>query len=297
MNSGNVPNHLLVAARTGFLTSMATVRYPWQAITMTLNMDAKNIDLVDLGAAPMPTNDHRSLGDFVEKHLQVGVREWRLPVWISYNAVKDDQTGTLDRKVRSAGEKFQSAINKLVFQTLNAGDGTTYHTGYDGLAFFSASHIDAGGFYQTVQDNAKTLTLSLDNFETVSVAAEQFKDDQGDYTGYGFDQIVCHPSNRRIALQITGNKSAYDTANREDNPYAGMMKQPITSPWLDTTAWYLMSTNQEIKPMLLTMKEQPHLLHSEFNPNFPDGGRYIFHFYARYDVYYGDWRLAIQGNT
>jgi phage major head subunit gpT-like protein len=98
-------------------------------------------------------------------------------------------------------------------------------------------------------------------------------------------------------LQITGNKSAYDTANREDNPYAGMLKPPITSPWLDTTAWYLMSTMQSNKPMLLTMREQPNLLHSEFNPNFPDGGRYIFHFYARYDVYYGDWRLAIQGNT
>lgn len=295
--SGNVPNHLVVAARTGFLTAVAEKKYPWQGITMTLPMGAKDVELVDLGAAPMPSTDYRSMANMIEKSLSVTSKEWRTTVSISAHAIADDQTGSLQRKARDAGQKFQSGINKLVFETLNAGDGTTLHTGYDGLAFFDDNHIDAGGTYQTVQDNKLTNTLSLDNFKTTMVAAELFKDDQGDFTSYEYDQIVCHPSNRDLALQITGNKHAYDTANREDNIYSGMMKPPIVSPWLDTNAWYLLSTGQEIKPLILAMREQPHIMFTEYEPKHPGGGKYFFYFAARYDVYYGDWRLAIQGNT
>lgn len=297
MISGNVPKHLVVAARTGFLTSMKAKPYPWQQVAMTLNMDARSIDLVDLGAAPMPTNDAAAAQSHIEKTIAVEAKEWTSTVWISENAVKDDQTGTLERKVRSAGDRFQTHINKRVFQVLNAGDGQTYGAAYDGQDFFDSDHVDKGAHYTTPQDNESALTLSLDNFNTVWTAAQSVRDDQGEFTEYTYDLLVCHPSNFVIAQNVTGNVQAMDTASRESNPFSGLLKAPITTPHLDTTAWYLLASSEAHKPLILAMKEQPYLQHTWFDPTQPDGGRHYFKFYARYEVHYGDWRLAHQGNS
>ena len=297
MITGNVPKHLVVAARTGFLSSMRAKAYPWQQIAMTLNMDARNIDLVDLGAAPMPVNDPAVAQDYIEKTIQVEAKEWITKVWISDNAVKDDQTGSLERKVRSAGDRFQQHINNRVFTVLNAGDSQTYGACYDGQDFFDSDHVDAGASYTTNQDNEGAAVLSLDNFNIMWVAAQKFRDDQGEFTGYNYDLLVCAPDLFVTAHNITANMQAYDTANREDNPFSGLMKPVLTSPQLDTTAWYLAASGEQHKPLIVAMREQPYLQNTWFDPDQPDGGRHYFKFYARYEVFYGDWRLIKQGNS
>ncbi len=297
MITGNVPKHLVVAARTGFLSSMRAKSYPWQQVASTINMDARAIDLVDVGAAPMPTNQPAVAQDYIEKTIPISTQEWITKVWISDNTIKDDQTGSLDRKVRSAGDRFQQHINNRVFLTLNGGDGTTYGLCYDGQEFFDSDHTDDGAHYQTAQDNENALALSPDNFNTVWVASQKYRDDQGEFTGFNYDLLVCAPDLYVTAMNITGNMQAMDTANREMNPFSGLLRPPITSPQLDTTAWYLIASNELHKPLIVAMREQPHLQHTWFDPDQPDGGRHYFKFYARYDVFYGDWRLASQGNT
>lgn len=98
-------------------------------------------------------------------------------------------------------------------------------------------------------------------------------------------------------MQIVGNPNAADTANNETNPYNGMFKPVISSPYLDTTAWYLIASSEQVKPLIVAMKKQPHLQATWFDPGQPDGGRHYFKFFARYEVSYGLWQLAQQGNT
>lgn len=299
MISGNVPKHLVVGARTGFLTAMRARPYPWMQVAMQLNMGQVSVDLVDLGAAPMPTNSKSGITvqDMIERTKPVAPEDWDITVYISQNAINDDQTGNLDRKVRGAGENFNKHINKRCFEVLNGGDGTTYDLCYDGQEFFDSDHVDDGAHYQTAQDNEYALALSIDNFETVWVAAQATREDQGEYTQFEYDLLVCHPTQWRLAHQIYDNEWAYDTANRELNPYKGMIKVPVTSNYLDTSAWYLVASSESAKPLILAMREQPHLQATWFDPKAPDGGRYYFKFFARYEVHYGDWRLAYQGNT
>lgn len=296
MQSGNVPQHLVVGARTGFLTALKTTPMPWQRIATQVNLNARALELVDLGAAPMPTEDAvRQAQDFIEKSMPVQPRDWSLLVWVSYNAVQDDQTGTLERRVRRAAENFQRHLNQRVFKKLNDGD-VTGNLAYDGQEFFDSDHVDKGAAYQTAQDNEYGLALSLDNFETVYVAAQGFRDDQGETVDYGFDTLIVPPALERIALQITGNAAAYDTANRENNPYAGRI-QTLVNNQLDSTAWILTAGNEGVKPLIVAMRQQPVLQESWFDPLAADGGRYYFKFFARYEVHYGDWRAAIMGNT
>ena len=181
---------------------------------------------------------------------------------------------------------------------LNAGDSQTYGACYDTQDFFDSDHSDPGGEYQTSQDNEYALAISLDNFNTVWVAAQSTRDDQGNFTNYVYDQIVTHPTNFLIASNIAGNPQSYDTGNREENPYAGLMKTPIYSPELDTTAWYLLATSEGmVKPLFVAVKKRPTLIDMKFDGQQLDGGKHYFTYHARHKVGYGDWRLAYQGNT
>jgi phage major head subunit gpT-like protein len=300
MISGNVPNHLVVAARTGFLTTALPATPTYAPIATMLMMDSKNQVLVDLGGAPMPLRNRgkHQTQDFIEKSLTVTPLDWDITVFLSHNALKDDRTGDLDRKVRAAGANFQRHISQQAFKALNDGDATTnFGACYDTLAFYSASHVDNGGAYQTVQSNlGGALALSLDNLETVMVQAKTLMDDQGEYTDYNYDLLVVPPAYQRIAANICRNNEAYDTANRELNPYQGMMKY-IVSPKLDSTAWVLAASSETIKPIIIVMREAPNLQSAWFDPEAEDGGRYYFKFYARYNHYYGDWRTALLGHT
>ena len=297
MISGNVPQHLVVAARSGFLTSVRSQAPTWGRVAQVVDMNAKSIDLVDLGDAPMPTENvgKSQVQEMIEKSMAIKPRNWDTTVGISHNAVMDDQTGSLDRKVRSAGEKFTKHIQKMVFQALNAGD-VAGNIGYDGLTFFHNAHIDKGAAYQTGQDNLFGNLLSLDNFATVMAAARQFRTDQGDYSDFIYDALIVPPVLETLAIQICSNPQAYDTANREVNPFSGRIT-PIVTPYFDATAWVLAATGETAKPILVSMREQPNLQSAWFDPMGGDGGMYYFKFYGRYNVHYGDWRLAALGNT
>ena len=96
--------------------------------------------------------------------------------------------------------------------------------------------------------------------------------------------------------QITGNNWEYGSGDRNINVWAGQYTM-VVSPFMDSTAYIIMAANETHKPMIVAMKEQPHLLASWFDPEANEGGMYYWKFFARYRVYYGDWRLAYQGNT
>lgn len=298
MISGQVPKHLVAGARAGFLKAVKDEMPLWQRVAMVHNMEGKTTDLVDIGATPMPKESKAgvTVQDFVERHLSVTPQDWDITVHITQNAVDDDRTSTLYDRVRGAGSQFNKHINKLVFQTLNGGDAATYGLCYDGQFFFDTDHADAGGVYTTAQSNKATSTLSLDTFETGRVAMMNFLDDQGEYTAFVPNLLVVPPALERIAAQITSNREAYDTANREINPYVGGTEH-IVVPWLDATAAHIIAANESTKPLILAMRKQPMLQSAWFDATASDGGAYFFKFYARYTVVYGDWRLAYQINT
>lgn len=299
MISGEVPSHLLVGARTGFLATAQPNVPITTPIAQTIQMGSKSVDIVDIGGAPMPTRNRgrAQLQQMIEKKLTITPLDWDITVDISYNAVKDDQTGELERKVRSAGENFRLDMAQKAFKALNDGDATTnFGPGYDGLAMFSNSHVDKGAAYTTLQDNLDSLALSLTNFETVRVKAMNTRDDQGNFCDYNYDLLVVSPSDERAAAQITDNREDATTANRATNPYAGKLKY-VVSTQFDSGAWVLTASSQTIKPVLIAVRETPNLQAAWFDPNTPDGGTYYFKFYGRYNHFYGDWRTAYMGKS
>lgn len=231
-----------------------------------------------------------------ERGLVVYNQDWNIPIGIWHNAINDARVGSLEQWARNAGQRFEQHKDYLAFAALNGGDGTTYGNCYDGGAFFQNSHADPGAEYTTVQDNIYALALSLDNFETVRVAAGGFLDDRGQPVGFNHNLLVHSLNLERTAAQIISNREAYDTANREMNPYAGRI-EGITAPgsYVDTTFWALVAMDQAAKPINLQMRQAPTLV---FWDDYTQGSGVRYYVWqARYTVFYGDWRLAIMGNT
>lgn len=298
MISGQVPMHLVAGAKAGFLQAVKEQEPLWQQVAMLHNMDGKTTDLVDLGASPMPieSGSGMTVQSFIEKSKSVKPRDWDITVHISHNAMQDDRIGDLERRVRGAGLNFNKHINARAFTILNAGDGTTYGTCYDGLSLFNNSHVDAGADYQTAQDNLNALALSLDNFDTVWQALSTVRDDRGEFLAFTPNLLVVPPALKRVAAQIADNAEDYGVTNRAINPWANEVKY-ITVPWFDSTAWVLIAANEEIKPLITVMREQPNLQSAWFDPDKSEGGWYMFKFYARYDVVYGAHQTAHMGNS
>lgn len=298
MISGQVPNHLVIGARTGFLSAIKKQDFSYKLFTETFDMQSQDQVVTDLGSAPMPkdSSSGMTVQDFVERALTLKVTDWDITVHISHNAVKDDQTGKLDQQVRQAGRNYEKHKNKQAFEFLNSGDGTTFGVGYDEVAFFAATHVDAGAENQTAQDNVGALALSLDNFNTIWALAMTFKDDRGEFENYNYDLLVVHQTNRKMAAQIADNPQAEGTGNRDINPFQNEISY-ITSPEFDNNAWTLLATNEEIKPLIFADREAPNLQHAWLDPKKPQGGWFMFKFYARYAFHYGNWRLAYMGQT
>lgn len=232
-----------------------------------------------------------------ERALMVYNRDWSIPIGIHHNAIDDDRVGGLEQWAMSAGQRFEQHKDFLAFDALNQGEATTvYGAGYDSLSFFNDSHIDPGAEYQTAQDNKFAVSLSLDNFETVKVAASKFRDDRGQPGGIVHNLLIVASDLERTGAQITNNREAYDTANREINPYQGSISLLVApGGYLDTTAWFLGAAGQINKPLILQNRQSPTLVfwddHTQGN-----GIRY-YKWVARYEIAYGDWRLMAQGNT
>jgi phage major head subunit gpT-like protein len=296
--SGNVPQHLVVGARTGFLTAVSETRFNWQTVAGLINMTGKSQDLVDLGAAPMPVEDLGGgpMRHFIEKSVNVKPRNWVVKVGISYNAVQDDQTSSLFTKVRSAGENFQRAINNLVFKALDAGDASTYGLCYDGLTFFNDAHVDKGAHYQTAQDNLFANAASVASWNTGYVLAKSFRDDQGEFVDHEYNIFLTSPTLRDVAFQVCGNPQKGGQANFDINSYLGV-STPLINPNIGSTCYMGLCTTEVAKPIYVAMREEPSLQDYGFDPDAADGGEYWFKFYSRYNVVYGDWRLAFLGAT
>lgn len=294
--AGNLPRHLEVAARAGVLASPARDDLPYRQVAMEVDLSASTQTLVDLGGIPLPTENPHDVDTLIEKFQTVTPKDWTITMHISQNAIDDDQSGSVERRFRDVMPAFQRHINNLVFTWLNAGDGTTYGTCVDSGALFANSHTWAGAKNTTGQDNLYASAISLDNFNTVWVAAQQFLDDQSNYFNYNYNLLVTHPTNNVVAANITGNAQAMDTANREINPYAGTLTY-ITTPYFDSTAWVLVAASEPTKPIVVGIRKRPQLVNMWFDSQQPDGGYHYFQYHARYNLAYGDWPMAIMGNS
>jgi phage major head subunit gpT-like protein len=313
--------HLEAGIRVGFLKGQRTYQPLRSPFVRETKSDGAFEQYGDMGALPWPAEvsgqsgyggeDERTGGQVVggiheggaitvlggnERAMVVYNRGFDIPIGIYHDAINDNRVGSLDNWARSAGARFEQHMDYLCFDALNQGAAATYGKCYDGQSLFSASHADPGAEYSTAQSNLNTSALSLDNFDTVYIAACKYMDDRGKPSGFAPDLLIHAVDLKRTAAQITDNPEDYATGNRARNPYEGDVKR-LSAPggWLDTTAWFLVVTSLPQKPINLQIRQRPQLYY--WDDHTQGGGIRYYKWYSRYEVFPGDWRLVTQGNS
>lgn len=257
----------------------------------------KDETYVGLGDPPMPVENKGELQvrGLHERHITIENKDWEVTLAVTHNAINDDRVGHLVPWMRKAGMRFEQHMDKRCWQALNGGDGSTYGLCYDGNEFFDTQHADSGAEYTTVQSNLSTTTLDLDGFNTVWKLAAVLKDSRGEYLEVPFDLLTVSQTNRVVAAQITDNEQAYDTGNREMNPFTGEFRHHWT-PHFDTNAWVISCTLAGFRPIIFQLREGPTLTVWD-DENAPEGGVRYFKWFSRYEVGYSNWRYAFMGKT
>jgi phage major head subunit gpT-like protein len=294
----DVAQSLVYGSKAQFLSGRQSWPSKRSLIAAEAPSTGKSEKYVGLGAQPMPIEARDKIvpRGLVEHALEIVNKDWETTLGVSHDAINDDRVGHVLPWMMKAGQRFEQHMDKLCFQAMNAGDAATYGLCYDGLYYFSASHADPGADYTTVQSNLGTSTLTLDTFNTIWVAAKAFMDDRGEVADIPFDLLIVPPALRTVAAQICDNENAYDTANREVNPFKGEIRY-VVNPYMGSTSWVLACSAFSDKPIIFQLRQSPELVVWDDESVAAEGGERFFKWTARYQVGYGDWRLAYMGKT
>ena len=325
----DVAAQLEYGVRTGFLTAAQNYESKRGPFTRETTSDGAFETYADMGTPPMPSTSpaaglggdggtnsqnnatvvgglhaggsrHFNIWGGNERALQVYNQDFPVGIAVFHNAINDNRVNGLEEWASSLGVRYEQFKDKLCFDALNKGEGTTYGNAYDGVPFFSANHKDKNAQYTTVQDNQYTLSLSADpvgNYDTVKNAFAKFKDDRGEPVGNSANLLIVSSDLERHGAQVTQNREVAGTGNRDMNPYAGNVRMLVApGGYLDDTAWFVTDDSMPMKPVILQIRQEAQL---EVFDDYLAGGQPVRYFVwtARYAVAYGDWRLCAQGNT
>jgi len=319
----DIAAHLEKSIRTGYLLGAKDYTPRRSAFCRDVPSDGAFEEYTDMGSTPWPVqnagkigaggtdgrtgapvNGQMNAGQQVtiiggeERALVVYNVDWEIVIGVTHNAIDDDKAGDLEAWAKSAGMNFEKFKDWKAFQALNTGAATTsLGPCYDGLPLFSALHVDPNALYQVAQSNTNALALSYTNYNTVRIAGSGFLDGRGQPVGLNHNLLIYSPNLRDTAAQIIKNPMQAGSANLNINAYAGeTVGLEAPGGWLDATAWFLVDSSMPVKPINLQIRKQAELVIWD-DEAAGDGGVRYFKFHARGNIFPGDWRLVIQGNT
>ena len=216
---------------------------------------------------------------------------------VNRDTYEDDKYGMIAPRVQGLARRALRHYNQMVVSQLD--DGETL-TGYDGNAFFSATHAAIGGSGQFANLLSGGYSASADEIRAAMAAAygamQNFLDDQGVYMALMPDTIVCSP-----AMAIPIRNAILPAVAGTARPEAGIFPDAriYSSPWIDNDSldWYVLCTQDvEIKPLIFQLRKDVEFVSMDK----PDDSNVFMQneFYYgvddRFAVGYGDPRTAIK---
>jgi len=289
----NIPKHLTAGLQTIFFQEYnRIVDNEWEKIVTKVPSSRDKETYAWLGTTPAMREflDERLPGEMHENDFSITNKKFESTIGVSKDAIDDDQYGQIRIRVQQMAEAARRYYDELTFTVLAAGEATTYGSCYDGLEFFDTAHKE-GSYYTTSQSNLGSSALDEAALSAAKVAMRKFKDDRGKPMNIIGDILVVPPDLEFTAMKLL--KSATSDASGNVNVHQGSFTL-IVSPWItDTDAWYLLCGNRVTKPLIFQDREATKFEALEGGTE--TGFMRDMYYYGvknRFNVGYGDWRMA-----
>jgi len=218
---------------------------------------------------------------------------------VDRDEISDDQTGQIRVRVGELAERAATHKDYLIAQLLASGDLSGFHS-YDGVPFFSESHVSGGSGAQSNLLSAGASDASSPTsgeFRTSLAAAITrmlaLKDDQGEPMALTARGLVCVvPPN----LLFTALEAINATLVGGGSNVLASAADVVALPWLsETDKWFLLKTDGVVRPFIFQDREP-----IEFSALAEDSEegfkreKFLFGVRARYRMAYGYWQFAVQ---
>jgi phage major head subunit gpT-like protein len=210
-----------------------------------------------LGQSPSMSEwvDERKLKSLGSYDYKLVNKDYEATLSVDRNALEDDRLGAVQVRINDLAAKARIHPRKLFFSALVAG---TTELCYDGLPFFSASHVEGlSGVQSNIQTGTGvTLALLKDDIDAAEAKMMGFLDDAGEPVNEGEMSIgiVCHPSMKRKFQEL--NTSSMISSS--DNAMKGRIKVITSSSRLtDVNDWYFANIGEGIKPLIRQVRQAP----------------------------------------
>ena len=257
--------------------------------------DSSSEDYGWLGQAPSLSEwvDERKIKALNNFKYSIPNKSYEGTIGVNRDAIKDDRMGAVKVRINDLAAKARVHSKKLFIELLK--NGTT-DLCYDGLPFFSASHVEGKSGTQTnlYPGTGTSLAQIQADVEGAVAQMKALKDDVGE----PFDESevvlgVVIP----LGLEAAFNKlNTLEMINNTTNSMKGKIRSIVTSARLtDVNDYYIMNIGPGVKPIVKQNRQPPEFQSLEGDS---DAGfmRKTWHYGIDYRVGwgYGLWQKAVK---
>jgi phage major head subunit gpT-like protein len=220
--------------------------------------------------------------------------DWELTESIPRNKFLDDKLGIYSGIAKNMGWQARKLHDQQLAALIAAGTATT---GFDGLPFFSASHLtNIDDAASAVQSNLLGLALTPANYGAARAKMRSWNGRDGQPLGSRGTLLVVPPSLEEMGLQILVSSQiapqligGQTQVGGQDNIYKNTAKLLVIDELeAEPTAWYLLDNSGIIKPFVIQERQAANFvyLNNPTDPNVFWRKEYIFGVDSRsaYDV-------------
>jgi len=200
--------------------------------------------------------DERQLSGLPDYDYSIANKDYEATLKVNKNVMEDDQLGAVKVRISDLAMRARSHKRKLFFDALVAG---TTDLSYDGVPYFSASHMESGSAQSNLLTGTAAGSYTAAKFQADFIVARAtmraYQDNQGEPRNEGELNlyVICRPELEGIVDEVL----TADMLNNTTNTLKGAAKKVISSrlpAGADVRSWYLMDASGNLKPMVHQMR-------------------------------------------
>jgi phage major head subunit gpT-like protein len=198
----------------------------------------------------------RVVNNLSERAYQLANDDWEETVGVPENDIEDDNLGHYALVFQQMGMAVSQLADQQLTLLKENGHDTAYAAaiGYDGLPFYSASHV-IGGAAPATQSNYRTnKPLTHDNYQEARAAFMQTKGFDGEVFALIPDVLEVPPALEKTGKQILNAEMVSDGSVAVTNVNRGSAELVVNPRLTDATDWYLHYTGGALKPFIHQMR-------------------------------------------
>lgn len=282
-----------------FLAAMAPTVYP------RICMEVPSTTLTEtynwLGTVPVMREwvDQRQLGGLYPFNYSLSNKHYETSIEVDRDTFEDDRIGQIAPRIAQLGQEVPRFIDYTAVTALVNG-AVAGNTCYDGVVFYSASHLTGVNAVQTnlcSYSGIDTPAHVQTDFTAAKAQMRNFKDPMGRQMNVLADLVLCSPAAEQAfrMLLTAAMIPAQAVAAPMTNIFVGQADLAV-NPYVTATTWHLLCTSMPVKPLIFQNRKPPEFA-AVNDPNSPyvfQNRRFQYGVDARFVIGYGYWECAVK---